>query len=69
MPTELTAFRQWLYSYAGVDLLMERQMATESRRAAQIDQAAIDRTVAGLRSRNVDAVVAENGDEARQMLL
>ena len=44
-------------------------MATESRRAAQIDQAAIDRTVAGLKSRNVDAVVAENGDEARQILI
>ena len=44
-------------------------MATESRRAAQIDQAAIDRTVAGLKSRNVDAVVAESGDEARQILI
>ncbi len=44
-------------------------MATESRRAAQIDQAAIDRTVAGLKSRNVDAVAAENGDEARQILI
>lgn len=44
-------------------------MATESRQTAQIDQAAIDRTVAGLRDRNVDAVVAENGDEARRILI
>ena len=69
MPTELTAFRQWLYSYAGVDLLMERWMATESRLPAQIDQARIDRTVEGLKSRNVDAVVAEDGDQALLMLI
>ena len=70
MPTELTAFRQWLYGYAGVESLMEIWMATESRQTAQIDQAAIDRTVAGLKSRNVDAVVAENGRRSpRQMLI
>ncbi len=44
-------------------------MTTENRRAVQVDQSAIDRTVAGLKSRNVDAVVAENGDEARQILI
>ena len=48
---------------------MEKRMATENRQAVQIDQAAIDRTVAGLQSRNVDAVVAENGEEARQILI
>ena len=48
---------------------MEKRMATENRQAVQIDQAAIDRTVAGLQSRNVDAVVAENGAEARQILI
>ena len=44
-------------------------MTTENRQAAQIDQSAIDRTVSALRSRNVDAVVAENGDEALQLLV
>ena len=44
-------------------------MTTENRQVVQVDQTAIDRTVAGLKSRNVDAVVAENGDEARQMLI
>ncbi len=44
-------------------------MTTENQQAAQVDQAAIDRTVAALKSRNVDAVVAENGDEARQILI
>ncbi len=44
-------------------------MTTENRKAAQVDQSAIDRTMAGLKSRNVDAVVAENGDEARQILI
>ena len=44
-------------------------MATENRQAIQIDQAAIDRTVAGLKSRNFDAVVAENGADARQLLI
>ena len=44
-------------------------MTTENRQAVQVDQSAIDRTVAGLKSRNVDAVVAENGDEARQILI
>ena len=44
-------------------------MATESRQTAQIDQEAIDRTVAGLKSRNVDAVVAENGDDALRILI
>ena len=44
-------------------------MTTENRQVVQVDQAAIDRTLAGLKSRNVDAVVAENGDEARQILL
>ena len=48
---------------------MEKRMATENRQAVQIDQAAIDRTVAGLQSRNVDSVVAENGEEARQILI
>lgn len=48
---------------------MEIQMTTESRQTVQIDQAAIDRTVAGLKSRNVDAVVAENGTEALQILI
>ena len=44
-------------------------MATENRQAVRIDQAAINRTVAGLKSRNVDALVAENGEQARQMLI
>ena len=44
-------------------------MATENRQALQIDQAAIDRTVVGLKSRNFDAVVAENGAGARQLLI
>ncbi len=44
-------------------------MATEGRQAVQIDNSAIERTVAGLKSRNVDAVVAENGDQARQLLI
>ena len=44
-------------------------MATESRQTAHIDQEAIDRTVAGLKSRNVDAVVAENGDDALRILI
>ena len=44
-------------------------MATENQQVLQIDQAAIDRTVAGLKSRNVDAMVAENGNQARQMLI
>ncbi|MDE2843888.1 MAG: lactate utilization protein [Chloroflexota bacterium] len=44
-------------------------MATENRELASVDQAAIDRTVESLKSRNVDTVVAENGDEARQILI
>ena len=49
--------------------MLEKQMTTENRQAVPIDQAAIDRTVAALKARNVDAVVAENGDEARQILI
>ena len=48
---------------------MERQMTTENQQVVEVDQAVIERTVAGLKSRNVDAVVAENGDEARQILI
>ena len=44
-------------------------MTLENRESTRIDQAAIDRAVDGLKSRNVDAVVAENGDEARQLLI
>ena len=44
-------------------------MTTENRESAHIDQAAIDRTVSGLKARNVDAVVAENGDDARRLLI
>ena len=44
-------------------------MATDNRQTVRVDQAAIDRTVAGLRSRNVEAVVAENADEACQILI
>lgn len=44
-------------------------MATENRQVASVDQAAIDRTVEGLKSRNIDTVVAENADEARQILI
>ena len=44
-------------------------MATEQQREFQVDEAAIQRTVEGLKGRNVDAVVAENGDEARQILV
>ena len=44
-------------------------MATEQQREFQVDEAAIQRTVEGLKGRNVDAVVAENADEARQFLV
>lgn len=44
-------------------------MATENRPVVEVDQEVIDRAVAGLKSRNVDAVVAEDGDDARQLLI
>ena len=44
-------------------------MAIEDRESWQLDDAALQRTVEGLKSRNVDAVIAENGDEAREMLI
>ena len=44
-------------------------MATEHRDRLRVDDAALQRTVAGLKSRNVAAVVAENGDQAREMLI
>ena len=44
-------------------------MATEQQGKFQVDEAAIRRTVESLKGRNVEAVVAENGDEARQILI
>ncbi len=44
-------------------------MTTENRQLVQIDEAAIQRTIAGLKARNVAAVVAENGDAAREILI
>ena len=44
-------------------------MTTEHRDMLRVDDAALQRTVAGLKSRNVDAVVAENGDQARELLI
>ena len=44
-------------------------MTTDRRDRLQVDEAAIQRTVEGLKSRNVDAVVAENGDQARELLI
>lgn len=47
-------------------------MATEQSEQSGkllVDDAAIARTVAGLKGRNVEAMVAENGDQARQMLI
>ncbi len=44
-------------------------MATEQQGKFQVDEAAIRRTVESLKGRNVEAVVAQNGDEARQILI
>ena len=44
-------------------------MTTDRGDRLQVDEAAIQRTVEGLKSRNVDAVVAENGDQARELLI
>ena len=44
-------------------------MATEQWSKLVVDEPAIRRTVEGLKERNVAAMVAENGEEARQMLI
>lgn len=44
-------------------------MATEHRDRLRIDEAAIQRTVDGLRGRNIEVMVAENGDQARELLI
>ena len=44
-------------------------MATEQGSKLVVDEPAIRRTVEGLKERNVTAMVAENGEEARQMLI
>ena len=44
-------------------------MATEQGSKLVVDEPAIRRTVEGLKERNVAAMVAENGEEARQMLI
>ena len=44
-------------------------MTVEYSETRPADEAAILRTVAALQSRNVEAVVAENGDDARQKLI
>ena len=44
-------------------------MATEPGSKLVVDEAAIRRTVEGLKERNVAAMVAKNGEEAKQMLI
>lgn len=44
-------------------------MTASNRTTALVDDAAIERTVAALRGRNIDAVVAEDGNDAREKLI
>ncbi len=44
-------------------------MTTENRNTLPVDDAALLRTVAALKTRNIEAVVAESGDEARERLI
>ncbi len=44
-------------------------MVRENQDTLLVDEAVVLRTVAALKARNVEAVVAENGDHARQILI
>ena len=50
-------------------MVTENPDATDATDALLVDDAALLRTVAALKARNIAAVVAENGDDAREKLI